>query len=122
MDNKGNKILYVDDEPMNLLLFKALIGKKYEVHTAASGFEGLQLLETNPDIKLVFSDMKMPEMNGVDFITEAKKIHKDKHYYIVTGYEVNNDINNAINAGLISASLKKPFNLDLIFKTIEKDL
>jgi len=113
-------VLYVDDEPMNLLLFRKLIGTKYEVITAISGIEALETLHKKTNIKLVFSDLKMPEMNGVEFISEAKKTFDDKEYYIISGYELNNDIKKAIETGLINDYLKKPFNLDIIFKTIEK--
>ncbi|MBS2097518.1 response regulator [Carboxylicivirga linearis] len=118
MMNKS--VLYVDDEPMNLLLFSKLIGAKYEVITAISGIDALEALHKKPDIKLVFSDLKMPEMNGVEFISKAKKSFDDKLYYIISGYELNNDIKKAIETGLITDYLKKPFNLDIIFKTIEK--
>nr|WP_319398192.1 response regulator [uncultured Carboxylicivirga sp.] len=117
-----NKVLYVDDEPMNLLLFKKLIGRRYPVETASSGNEALLILKQKPEIQIVFSDMKMPEMNGIEFISKAKEYYKEKYYYIVSGYEVNEDINQALQSGLICAYLKKPFNLDEIFKTIQNSI
>jgi len=51
------KVLYVDDEPINLMLFKANFKKKFDIITAESGNEGLQLLKSNPDTKVVISDI-----------------------------------------------------------------
>ena len=66
------KILYVDDEIINLQLFEINFSKNYNVIIADNGFSGLEILENNPDISVVISDMKMPNMNGLEFIKKAK--------------------------------------------------
>jgi len=68
------KILYVDDEIVNQYLFKMNSSKYYQVVTASSGDEGLELLENDKEIRLVASDLKMPKMNGLDFIKKAKQV------------------------------------------------
>ena len=79
-------ILYVDDEDMNLFLFKSNFGKKYPVFTANSGPEGLKVLEENDDkIIVVISDMSMPGMNGVEFIMKAQQKYPLIGYFILTG-------------------------------------
>lgn len=80
--NKQNKILYVDDESINLELFKMNLQNHYDVFTAINGFEGLDILDRNPYIPLIISDMKMPIMNGIEFITKAKALYPDKRFFI----------------------------------------
>ncbi len=66
------KILYVDDDSINLLLFEANLEKKYTVLTANSVQSGLDILSNNPDIKVLMSDLKLPVMNGLEFIKQGK--------------------------------------------------
>lgn len=119
---KRCSILYVDDEPINLLLFSNLFAKKYEVITAKSGSEGLHILSENKEIKAVISDMKMPGMNGIEFIQEAFKKFPTKIFFILTGYDLTSEIENAINTGLIKKYFQKPFKMEEIDKVINNEL
>ncbi|RLD74821.1 MAG: response regulator [Bacteroidetes bacterium] len=121
MENKIN-ILYVDDEELNLQLFATVFKKKFNVITAESGFEGLEKLEENKDICIVISDMKMPEMNGVEFINNAKKKFDNLVYFILTGFEITEEITDALNEKLINKYFKKPFNSKEIENTINEVL
>ena len=78
-------VLYIDDEPINLMLFEEIFSQNYEIITAGSGSEGLKILQSNPLIKVVISDMKMPVMNGIDFNSKAKTEFPDIVYFILTG-------------------------------------
>ena len=115
---KQEKILYVDDEELNLHLFATVFKKKFNVITAESGFEGLKKLEENNDICVVISDMKMPEMNGIEFINNAKKKYANLVYFILTGFEITEEIADALNEKLINKYFKKPFNSKEIENTI----
>jgi two-component system response regulator (stage 0 sporulation protein F) len=108
--NVKPKILYVDDELINLQLFKLIFNNKYEVFSAENGLEGLKVLDNNPDIAAVVSDMKMPGMSGLEFIKESKIIYPGKSYFILTGYEITNEIQEALNMGLIINYFRKPLN------------
>jgi len=119
---KLKKILYIDDEPTNLLLFKINFENKFTVVTGLSGFEGLNLLEKNQDITVVISDMKMPLMNGIEFIQKARILRPAISYYILTGFEITRDIEIALKEGLICEYLQKPFNINEIYSTIIKKL
>lgn len=118
MNNK-NSILFVDDEPINLMLFEVCFSEKYDIITAKSGYEGLEALKRQNDISFVFSDMKMPKMNGIEFITEAKNKYPDKKYYILTGFGLTDVISKALEDGLINKCLFKPFDIDDIESVIE---
>ena len=108
---KNVKILCVDDAPINLMLFEINFSEKYTVITAESGWSGLEILDRQPDILIVFSDMKMPNMNGIEFIEKAKEKFPDKKFFILTGFETTTEIQSAIDSGLILKCFRKPFNI-----------
>ena len=119
MSNKI-KVLYIDDEVINLELFVYNFSEKFEVITDCSGINGLAQLQNHPDIKVVISDMKMPNMNGLEFITKAKEIYEDKRYYILTGYDITEEIKQALETKLILKYFRKPFNIREIENTISE--
>jgi len=116
------KILYVDDEPINLMLMQANLEKKYNVLTADNGFSGLDILSNDNEIKVVISDMKMPNINGIEFINKAKKISPEAVYYVLSGFEITDEIQDAIDNSLIRKYLQKPFNMNEIAEEIETAL
>jgi len=119
MDKKDSiNLLYVDDEKLNRDLFMINFRKHYNVTTAESGFEGLNTLKLNKDISIVISDMKMPGMNGVEFIRKAKSEHQNISFFILTGYDINDEISDAINEKVIKKYFRKPFN----YKEIERSI
>jgi two-component system, response regulator, stage 0 sporulation protein F len=113
-------ILYVDDEIINLELFEANLEKKYNVLLAKSGANGLEILESRNDVQVVISDMKMPNMSGIEFISIAKEKYPSIKYYILTGYDITREIREALNEGLIIKYFRKPFNMNDIDSEIEK--
>lgn len=104
------KLLYVDDEPINLQLLQISIKKHFDVVIANSGKEGLEILDEMQDIPIVVSDMKMPQMDGLEFISKAKEKYPSIQYYILTGYDTTKEISEALRDGLIIKKFKKPFN------------
>ena len=117
MDEKIT-ILYVDDESVNLKLFEINFKKKFNVLTAESGAEGLEQLKVNPHTIVVISDMKMPGMNGIDFIRLAKKDFPNIFYFILTGFDITEEIADALNERLIHKYFRKPFNMKEIEDSI----
>ncbi len=119
---KRINILYVDDELLNLELFALVFKKKFNVITADSGPEGLEKLKQNEDVCIVISDMRMPGMNGIEFINHAKKEYNNIVYFILTGFEITEEIADALNQKLINKYFKKPFNSKEIESTINEVL
>ncbi|MDD4641087.1 MAG: response regulator [Bacteroidales bacterium] len=114
------KIVYIDDEAINVQLFQIIFKVRYEVVTGSSGAEGLDLLDNHPDAQVVISDMRMPGMSGLEFIAQAKQKYPDKKYYLLTGFEISSEIQAAIESGLILNCFQKPFNLKEIEDCINK--
>ncbi len=104
-------ILYIDDEPINLMLFEANFAEKFKVITGKSGEEGLALLGQFSEINIVVSDMKMPGINGVEFIKQAKCLRPDLICYLLTGYEILPSIEDALSEGIIHKYFPKPLDI-----------
>jgi two-component system, response regulator, stage 0 sporulation protein F len=112
--NSRITILYVDDEALNLMVFKTVLKTNYNIITAESGFEGLEELSANPDIQIVITDMRMPGMSGLEFINIAKEKYPDIIFCMLTGYEITEEIKGAINSKLIYKYFQKPYNVEEI--------
>lgn len=114
-------ILYVDDEEPNLFLFRANFEEKYRILTAKSGEQALtQLGEHHNEITAVISDMRMPNMNGIQFIKKARDLYNGINYYILTGYEFNNEIEQALEQQVIQKYFTKPFDTEEIAQAIDE--
>jgi two-component system NtrC family sensor kinase len=117
------RILFVDDEK-NVLrsLQRTFLDDEYEILTASSGAEGLSLLEKVSPIHVVISDYRMPEMTGVDFLSEVVKKWPDTVRIVLSGYADTASIVSAINDGHIYKFIPKPWNDDELRVTIANSL
>ena len=116
------KILYVDDEAINLELLQLTFMNELEVLTATSAREGLEILESHPEIHVVISDLKMPVMNGLDFIKEIKSRYKEKVCMLLTGFMESEIMMEGFNKELIFRYLMKPWNKEELEETIQEAL
>jgi two-component system response regulator (stage 0 sporulation protein F) len=105
--------------PVNLRIFEINFRKKYHVVTSISGEKGLEKLQENGDIIVVVSDMKMPGMNGIEFIRKARKKFSHVFYFILTGYDITSEIFDALNENIIQKYFRKPFNIKEISEAID---
>lgn len=105
-------ILYVDDEPINVMLFEVNYGDKFPLLTANSAHDALDVLRRHPEISLVISDMKMLEMSGVDLAYQIKREAPLITVCILTGYEILPEIYAAIKDKVVERYYSKPFNID----------
>lgn len=114
------KILYLDDEPDNLMGFKASLRFHYQIFTAANVPLALDFLETHPDIRVVFCDQRMPGKTGVDFFEEIRISHPLPIRILLTAYSDVESIIGAINKGNIFRFVKKPWTEADIIGAIEE--
>lgn len=119
MSNKP-KILYVDDEEMNTTVFQLTFSNVFEVLTADSGAKGIEIFNREPDIKFVISDMRMPAMDGLEFIRSVKNRCAHIPCSILSGYQESPEILNALDNGEIVDYLQKPFNKEEIEQLVLK--
>jgi len=113
-----NSVLYIDDEDVNVFMFDMLFKDTFALETAMSGYDGLQILKSHPEIGIVISDMKMPEMNGLEFISKAQQDFDYISYYILTGYDINDSIQQALNSGIIKGYMQKPYDYETLLNAI----
>lgn len=106
------KILYVDDERGNIDYFRSVFRREYEIITANSGEEGLDVLFDNQDIPVILTDQRMPRMSGVEFLRRSINISRDSIRILVTGYADMETVINAVNLGHIYYYISKPWTYD----------
>ncbi|MCU6433519.1 EAL domain-containing protein [Undibacterium sp. Jales W-56] len=109
LEKPQRSLLLVDDEPNILSSVKRLLRRDgYQIYTANSGQEGLKLLSENK-VDVIVSDQRMPEMTGVEFLRNAKKLYPDTIRIVLSGYTELQSITDAINEGAIYKFLTKPW-------------
>ncbi len=108
-DEQRFNILYVDDEADNLASFLATFRRDYNVYTARSGQEGLDVLR-QVDIHLIITDQRMPEMTGVQFLESISAEYPEAVRMILTGFTDMDAIIKAINSGRVFRYITKPWD------------
>ncbi len=102
------KVLFVDDEPNILQSIKRNLRKDFDVDTANGGEEALQKLASNGEYAIVVSDMRMPGMDGVEFLSKAKQQWPDTVRMMLTGNADQQTAVDAVNKGDVFRFLNKP--------------
>lgn len=116
------RILCVDDEPSILSALKRVFRPQgYLVLTATSGREGLELLAREA-VDLVISDMRMPEMDGAQFLEKVFENWPATKRILLTGYADASATIAAINRGKIWRYVAKPWNDDELVLTVQQAL
>ncbi len=118
MEKKKYTILYVDDEPQNLVSFKAVFRRDYKVKTATSGEEGLAILKDEL-VDLIITDQRMPHMTGIQFLEKIIPQFPDTVRMILTGFSDVEAIIGAINTGRVYRYITKPWDENELRMTIE---
>ena len=102
-------LLFVDDEANILASLKRLFRPQgYRILTAESGAQGLAIM-AQENVDLVISDMRMPEMNGAQFLERARETWPDTVRILLTGYAEIGATIEAINKGQIYRYISKPW-------------
>ena len=118
-ENQKVRILYLDDEVNNLESFKANFRKVYEIYTAETAIEAMQLLKDH-EIEIIITDQRMPNTTGVEFLESVIEKYPDPIRMLLTGYADIEAVIDAINLGKIYHYTTRPFNADELKITIDK--
>lgn len=113
------KILCVDDDINLLNAYKRNLRNSFTIDTATSGNEGIDRIFDHGPYAVVISDLRMPQMDGIEFLSTVKDIAPDSVRIMLTG---NADLDcaiDAVNEGNIFRFLTKPCPPDMLKKTIE---
>ncbi|HLT88437.1 MAG TPA: response regulator [Sphingobacterium sp.] len=115
-------ILLIDDDNRNIFALQlTLKARKYRLLSALNALEGLQLLQTNPEIGLVLLDMMMPEMDGYEAIKQIRSsdVYGNVPIVAVTANAMSGDKEKCLTAGA-DDYIAKPIDVDRLIKVIEE--
>lgn len=116
--SEKKSVLYVDDERINLELFRINFKDIYNVVIADSALRGLEIIHSQK-INVIVSDLKMPGMNGIEFIERIKHTNPEKICIILTAFIEPDAMLKAINQELVFRYVTKPWNKKDLHSIIE---
>lgn len=122
-DHDSATLLIVDDEKNILTSLSRLLEEEcdFDVIAKSSAIEGLKVLEEEP-IDLIISDMRMPEMDGATFLSEAAQRWPDTPRILLTGFADIESTIRAINDAGISHYISKPWDDALLVKIVNETI
>ncbi|WP_417760857.1 HD domain-containing phosphohydrolase [Shewanella sp.] len=115
-------VLCVDDEPSILKSLQRLfMGKSFNIQLATSGAAALEIMAKTP-VQVIISDMRMPQMNGAQFLSEAAKLQPNSYRILMTGYADLASTVAAINIGKIHRYVQKPWDNTELLALVDEGL
>jgi two-component system, sensor histidine kinase and response regulator len=111
-------IVCIDDEAHNNEALERLLRKKYQIYSATTPQEGLELIKIHQPA-LIISDQRMPQMTGVELLKKSLEISPESVRVLLTGYTDLESVISAINEGQIYRYLTKPWEPNDVLLTIE---
>jgi response regulator RpfG family c-di-GMP phosphodiesterase len=102
------RVLFVDDDVSLLKSIQRNLCFDYDLSIAESGQQALELIRQNEPFSVVVTDMRMPVMDGIHFINEARQIAPDSMYLMLTGNQDVDTAIKAVNHGQVYRFLSKP--------------
>jgi len=103
-----NQILFVDDDPNLLDSFRRGLHEEFEIETAPGGKEGLAAIHLFGPFAIVISDMRMPGLDGAEFLARVRELSPNTVRILFTGHKDLNRAIAAVNEGQIFRYLTKP--------------
>jgi DNA-binding NtrC family response regulator len=116
---KKHPILLVDDEPEILFSLRGLLRREFELYTAESGAQALEILQQHP-IHVIMSDQRMPEMTGVQLMHRVKDAHPEAIRIVFTGYADIRAVVDAINNVGLYRYITKPWDPDELIEVLHQ--
>ncbi|HOQ05684.1 MAG TPA: response regulator [Anaerohalosphaeraceae bacterium] len=114
-------VLFVDDEVRLLQsLRRGLMDEPYRCLFANSGAEALEILKKNK-VHVIVTDMRMPEMNGLELLRKVRELYPDIVRMVLSGYTQITTLLTAINEGHIYKFITKPWKLEEEFKPMVRE-
>lgn len=116
------RILFVDDDANLLAAYQRQLRHHFSMETALSGLEGLEKIKNNGPFAVIVSDYRMPGMDGVHFLAEAKEKTPDSVRILLTGYADLETAIGAVNEGNIFRLLTKPCPPEVLVNALDAAL
>lgn len=116
--SKG-KVLVIDDEDIvRTSCIRVLSPEGYQVSVAQNGMEGIRMIEEE-NFDVVLTDLKMPDMDGIEILKKIKKEWPSIEVIIITGYQAIDAAKKSINLGAFEY-IEKPFTPDVVLQAVMK--
>ena len=113
------KVLLVDDDPNILSAYTRTLRKRFQIDTAQGGEEALACLQASGPYAVILSDMRMPGMDGIQFLAQARHLAPDSVRIMLTGNADQQTAIEAVNQGNIFRFLTKPCDPDTLALSLE---
>lgn len=114
-----NKVLYLDNQIINLEVFKGCFEDQYEIFVADTAQDASNIIKKN-EIKVLITDQRMPDVEGLDFIIEVKRQQPNLSCIILTAYPDPDLLLSALNKAEVFRFLVKPWLEYDLRQTIDK--
>jgi response regulator RpfG family c-di-GMP phosphodiesterase len=118
----NRRVLFVDDEVNVVEGIKRQVRKSFDVFTATNPREALALVQSEPDFAVIVSDMRMPQMSGVEFLSAVKKARPETIRVMLTGNQDQLTAAAAVNDGEVFKFLNKPCDVVSLSAVLEQAL
>ncbi len=116
------RILFVDDDPRVLQAFERQFYKRFDMRTAIGPQVGLEVLAADGPFAAVVSDLRMPGMDGIEFLTRVRRASPDTVRVMLTGDADLSAAMSAVNEGKIFQFLTKPCPSEMLSRTLDRAL
>jgi CheY-like chemotaxis protein len=111
----GPKLMIVDDDPeVRVIVAEFLEDFGYQVLQADGGIQALDLLEKTPDLRMIITDIRMPDMSGVELADVATQRQSDLKIILISGYFVSQQVERRF--------LRKPFRMRTLEAAVRAEL
>jgi len=114
----SERILCVDDEPNVLSAYKRSLRGQFKIETATGGEAALELLRGGAVYAVIVSDMRMPGMDGIQFLTQVRNLAPESVRMMLTGNADQQTATDAVNEGQIFRFLTKPCPPEIFAKSL----
>lgn len=114
---KGTNVLYVDDELENLKAFRSTLRREFNVFTANSAIEALDILKNN-EIHILLSDQKMPEKTGIDLLQQVQDDYPSIIRMLISAYADYDTAIESIHKADVFRFLTKPWDVEILKRAI----
>ncbi len=114
----AEKVLIVDDEERILNSYRRTLRKEFQIMTALGPETGLDVVRTKGPFAVIVSDMRMPRMNGIDFLRRVEKIAPETVRMMLTGNADQDTAIRAVNEGNVFRFMTKPTPPDKMAKVL----
>jgi response regulator RpfG family c-di-GMP phosphodiesterase len=116
------KVLFVDDDPNILAAYQRQLRKQYQIDTALAGDRGLEAVAKAGPYAVIVSDLKMPGMNGIQFLSRVKEMAPDTVRMMLTGFADLQTAIEAVNEGNIFRFLTKPCSPEILSRALDNGI